>query len=109
MWTDEIIDINNNLNYLVGIIEDMRVDLKDFYNLEVDGVSSESAISSNVTSIESELKSISENKYDTGKSSNDEVVRAIEKLDTSLSSLDRKMDRNNQLLTELITLMKKSK
>ena len=110
LWTDEIIDINNNLNYLVRLIEDMRVDLKDLYNMELDDSSIESNVNTNVALIQSDLGEISENmsKEDVY-SGKDDVVGAIEKLGSYINNLDSKMDKNNELLSELITVLKEKK
>ncbi|RAP54745.1 MAG: hypothetical protein BZ137_00550 [Methanosphaera sp. rholeuAM130] len=106
MWTENLIDVRNDVNYLVKLIEDMRVDIKDFYNLELEYVSNNTEVYSNIASIESDLSYISDNTSKSNKTSNDDVVKAIEKLGTSVNNLDSKIDRNNELLSELINVMK---
>lgn len=106
MWTENLIDVRNDVNYLVKLIEDMRVDIKDFYNLELEYVSNKTEVYSNIASIESDLSYISDNTSKSNKTSNNDVVKAIEKLGTSVNNLDSKIDRNNELLSELINVMK---
>ncbi|MDO5826346.1 MAG: hypothetical protein Q4Q22_08190 [Methanosphaera sp.] len=106
MWTENLIDVRNDVNYLVKLIEDMRVDIKDFYNLELEYVSNNTEVYSNIASIESDLSYISDNTSKSNKTSNNDVVKAIEKLGTSVNNLDSKIDRNNELLSELINVMK---
>jgi long-subunit acyl-CoA synthetase (AMP-forming) len=92
------------------LIEDMRVDLKDLYNMELDDSSIESNVNTNVALIQSDLGEISENmsKEDVY-SGKDDVVGAIEKLGSYINDLDSKMDKNNELLSELITVLKEKK
>lgn len=107
MWTENLYDIRSDVNYMVKLIDDMRVDLKDFYNLELENISNKSSISSNIASIESNINELSENIVDSANgSSNDEVIDAIDRLGTSVDNLDSKIERNNELLSELIRVMK---
>ncbi|MBR3213906.1 MAG: hypothetical protein IKF79_05260 [Methanosphaera sp.] len=107
MWTENLYDIRSDVNYMVKLIDDMRVDLKDFYNLELENISNKSNMSSNIASIESNINELSENIVDsTNDASNDDVIDAINRLGTSVDNLDSKIERNNELLSELIRVMK---
>ncbi|MBQ6443587.1 MAG: hypothetical protein IJJ11_02765 [Methanosphaera sp.] len=107
MWTENLYDIRSDVNYMVKLIDDMRVDLKDFYNLELENISNKSSISSNIASIESNINELSENIVDSANdASNDDVIDAINRLGTSVDNLDSKIERNNELLSELIMVMK---
>lgn len=107
MWTENLYDIRSDVNYMVKLIDDMRVDLKDFYNLELENISNKSNMSSNIASIESNTNELCEHIVDSGNGpSNDEVIDAIDRLGTSVDNLDSKIERNNELLSELIRVMK---
>ncbi len=107
LWTENLYDIRSDVNYMVKLIDDMRVDLKDFYNLELENISNKSSISSNIASIESNINELSENIVDSANdASNDDVIDAINRLGTSVDNLDSKIERNNELLSELIMVMK---
>lgn len=107
LWTENLYDIRNDVAYMVKLLEDMRVDLKDFYNLELDHMSDESDLSSNVALIESNVDDICASVLNSSNdSSNEDVIKAIDRLDATVSNLDSKIEKNNELLSELIKVMK---
>ena len=108
MWNDVLVDIGNDLKYLIRLLEDVRVDIKDLYNLNGNTADIVSEISSNTHLLEENIDKISSN---VGKLNNKNVkdyqlYNKIDNLNNSIDDLDSKIDKNNELLAELIKVLK---